>query len=53
MAKDWNGNQTSTYTTLGASNHTEADRAEHDYYSTEPKAAELLLQIEPALSDLV
>lgn len=53
MAKDWNGNQTSTYTTLGASNHTEADRAEHDYYSTEPKAGELLLQIEPDLSDSI
>lgn len=44
--KDWNGNKKSTFTCLGASNHVEHDRAEHDYYATEPKAMELLLQEE-------
>lgn len=53
MAKDWTGNENSTYTMLGASNHVDYDRAEHDYYSTDPKAAEMLLEIEPNLSDSI
>lgn len=44
--KDWNGNQNSIYKTLGASNHTEKERQLDDYYATEPKAAELLLEQE-------
>ena len=44
--KDWTGNQNSIYKTLGASNHTEAERQEHDYYATEPKAVEFLLEKE-------
>lgn len=32
--------------TLGASNHTDKERAEHDYYATEPKAVEMLLEME-------
>ena len=43
MSKDWTGNVKSTFVTLGASNHTDHARAEHDYYATEPKATELLL----------
>ena len=35
-----------TYRMLGASNHTEKQRQENDYYATEPKAAELLLEKE-------
>ncbi len=46
MAKDWSGNQNSIYKTLGASNHTEGERQSDDYYATEPKAAELLLEQE-------
>ena len=46
MAKDWTGNQHSIYKTLSASNHTEGDRQSDDYYATEPKAAELLLEQE-------
>ena len=46
MAKDWTGNQNSIYKTLGASNHTEKERETHDYYATEPKALELLLDLE-------
>ena len=41
--KDWVGGSRSIYTTLGASNHAETDRQQHDYYATEPKAVELLL----------
>lgn len=43
MPKDWTGNAYSTYVTLGASNHTEKARQQHDYYATEPRALELLL----------
>ena len=44
--RDWTGNHKSVYTTLGASNHVEHKRQEHDYYATEPKAVELLLEVE-------
>lgn len=45
-SKDWTGNEYSTYATLGASNHTDAERQQHDYYATEPKATEVLLDVE-------
>lgn len=44
--KDWVGNQKSIYTVLGASNHSLKERHRDDYYATEPKALELLLQEE-------
>ena len=44
--KDWTGNKNSIYKTLGASNHTDKEREVHDYYATEPKALELLLEKE-------
>ena len=44
--KDWTGNSNSIYKTLGASNHTEKERETNDYYATEPKALELLLDYE-------
>ena len=50
--KDWTGNKNSTFTCLGASNHVEHDRAEYDYYATDPKAAELLLEVEPSLNNI-
>ena len=43
---DWTGNSNSIYKTLGASNHTDKDREEYDYYATEPKAVKLLLEHE-------
>lgn len=43
--KDWTGTGTSTFKTIGASNHTEKEREIHDYYATEPKAAELLCDL--------
>ena len=46
MSKDWTGNQNSIYKTLGASNHTDKERENNDYYATEPKALELLLELE-------
>lgn len=44
--KDWTGDQNSIYKTLGASNHTDKERENNDYYATEPKAIELLLDLE-------
>lgn len=44
--KYWNGNRQSIYKMIGASNHTDKERQIHDYYATEPKAAELLLEQE-------
>ena len=46
MAKDWTGNKKSIYATLAASNHTNKEREINDYYATEPKALELLLDLE-------
>lgn len=34
------------YTSIGASNHSEGEREPNDYYATEPRAVELLTEIE-------
>jgi hypothetical protein len=44
--KNWVGNKNSIYKTLGASNHTEGEREKNDYYATDPKAMEMLLNME-------
>lgn len=46
MYKDWTGNKKSTFVTLAASNHSEYEREINDYYATDPKAVELLLEKE-------
>ena len=46
MSKDWTGNAKSVFVCNGASNHTDEEREQHDYYATEPKALELLLEQE-------
>lgn len=46
MAKDWTGNLHSVYGCLGTHNGNTKDREENDYYATEPKATELLLNLE-------
>lgn len=46
MDKDWNGNANSIFKQLGASNHCEDEREEHDYYATDPKAIDDLLSVE-------
>ena len=46
MSRDWTGNQHSVFTCLGARNEAKEERAQHDFYATEPKAAELLCEIE-------
>ena len=44
--QDWTGNAKNIFTCNGASNHSEGVRQLHDYYATEPKAVEILLQEE-------
>lgn len=46
MARDWKGGTASTFKTIGASNHCEHERADMDYYATEPAATEWLTRIE-------
>jgi len=40
---DWTGNKKSTFMNIGASNHTDKDREENDFYATDPIAIELLM----------
>ena len=44
LSKDSNLN--SIFTPLGASNHSTGEREPNDFYATDPKAAELLLEVE-------
>lgn len=44
--KDWIGNSKSTFSTLGANNHSEKDRVENDFYATHPIAARFLMELE-------
>lgn len=52
-SKDWIGNKKSIYTTLGASNHVEEEREEHDYYATHPIATEMLCDLETFSKDIL
>lgn len=46
MPRDWKGGSASTFKTIGASNHCDEDRADKDYYATEPAATDWLCKIE-------
>ena len=46
MAQDWSGNANSVYKTIGASNHSDENRADDDYYATPEEAVEELLKRE-------
>lgn len=46
MAKDWKGGTASTFKTIGASNHTDHERGDVDYYATEPAATDWLCKLE-------
>lgn len=43
MEKDWKGNKKSTFVMLGASNHSEKERENNDYYATDPKSLKIFL----------
>lgn len=51
-SKDWTGNKASVYKTLAASNHSSSEREKNDFYATDPKALDLLLEKEK-FSDLI
>ena len=42
--KDWTCNKNSIFKTLGASNHTEEEREQNDYYATDPIAIDVLIK---------
>ena len=44
--KDWTGNLRSVVGCIGASNHTDSEREHHDFYATDPVAAEWLIKLE-------
>jgi hypothetical protein len=44
--KDWTGNKKSTFTTLGASSHSDHERETYDYYATEPRVIKELFSVE-------
>lgn len=46
MSKDWTGNSKASLATVAPSNRTEKERAQCDFYATEPKATELLTGLE-------
>lgn len=50
--KDWTGNSRSAHATLGARNYAQNEREANDYYATEPKAVELLLEKERFSDDI-
>lgn len=52
MNKDWVGNSRSAHATLGARNYAQNEREINDYYATEPKALELLLDLETFSHDV-
>jgi hypothetical protein len=50
--KDWKGNSNSIFKTLASSHHCEDEREEHDYYATDPRAVEMLLDMHPFSKDI-
>ena len=42
--KDWTGNKATTFAQLGASSHSSKERADNDFYSTDPKSLEIFLK---------
>lgn len=52
LPKDWTGNLQSIVGCLGASNHSAGEREMHDFYATDPIAAEWLIQLEELNSNI-
>ena len=51
--KDWTGNKSSVFKTIGASNHTDHERQKEDYYATEPAATDWLCKLEQFRSPIL
>ena len=43
-AKDWSGNKKSIFKIIAASNHSDTERESNDFYATEPRAIDALLE---------
>lgn len=52
MKRDTEKGKNSVYKMLGASNHTDNERQNEDFYATDPKAAKLLLELEMFAYDI-
>ena len=50
--KDGTGNKKSAFTTIGAAGYDNHARQSEDYYATEPKATELLCELEQFSHDV-
>ena len=50
--RDWTGNSQAAFVTFGAEGHATHERAAYDYYATEPRAVELLLEQEQFASTI-
>jgi hypothetical protein len=46
------GSKRKVFACLGASNHSDHEREQDDFYATDPIASELLLQVEPNLNNI-
>ena len=49
---DWTGNKRSIFGTLGASSHTDKERANQDFYATDPIAIDILCSVEKFNGDI-
>ena len=52
MNKDWTGTGRAIFVCNGASGHAQEDRAEHDFYASEPACATWLMEIEPQITKI-
>lgn len=48
----WSGNKAAVFVCNGAKGHAKEERETHDYYATDPVAAEYLLKLEPQLDNV-
>lgn len=46
MSKDWTGNEKTAFVQLGANTYSKEERQVNDFYATDPKAVEKLLEVE-------
>lgn len=52
MNKDWKGDANSVFKALSASNHAEGERADGDFYATDPEAGSMLIEMEEFLGPI-
>ena len=50
--KGWTGSKRAVFVCNGAKGHAQEERAEYDYYASDPSAATWLMEIEPQITDI-